>query len=79
MNLEYKKGEEHHTSGITDSDEIYHYKKGEEHSKKETIRDLKRRMETCRHYIEAWTDAYDYLAKECRDTTQVLAWETRVD
>ena len=55
------------TSGITDSDDIYHYKKGD-------IEDVKRRMETCRHYIEAWTDAYDYLAKECQD-----AWETRVD
>lgn len=47
-----------------DEIEIYHYKKGD-------VEDLEKRIETCRYYIEAWTDAYNHLTKESDELNEV--------
>ena len=51
------------TSGITDEFEIYHYQGSE---------DLEKRIETCRYFIEAWTDAYNHLMRELDELAEVV-------
>ena len=50
---------------MTDEIDILHYEEGDyawgRLTDAEKIEDLEKRMSTCAHHIEAWTDAYNQL------------------
>lgn len=58
---------------MRDETDILHYEGGdyawERLTDAEKIEDLEKRMSTCAHYIEAWTDAYKQLKKQMDEVT----------
>tara|TARA_R110002020_G_scaffold38763_2_gene116065 strand:+ start:2699 stop:2887 length:189 start_codon:yes stop_codon:yes gene_type:complete len=59
---------------MRDEFDIYHYQGSEyaweQLTKAEKIEDLEKRIETCRYFIEAWTDAYNQLKREWEELTE---------
>jgi hypothetical protein len=56
---------------MRDETDILHYEGGdyawERLTDAEKIEDLEKRMSTCAHYIEAWTDAYRQLKEQLKE------------